>query len=276
MRDRKTAWFCLRESLHDFRLREWAPFGGLLGLQLLFLVLSANLHTSFGMLIAGGFAERVAGERILHYPAFYLALPDLTGLAEWVLALVPGCVLVPLALLLIAEPVEPAARAERGARLRRAVLPALTAAALNVLALLGWQWVGAKLVSPALGGAGADWQGRLMAWGVMVLGSYAISAVFLYIPVRAVQRGAGFAGAVGSGLAEGFQLLPRTTFVILLAGLLGIPFLVTLQMHAATIVSRMRPELVLLLLALYAVASSVTNYLVYASAMRLHWAVRRS
>src|SRR5512139_2861869 len=123
MPDRKTAWLCLREALRDFRIQEWMPFGWLLGLQLLFLICALNLQATWGMAVTGLAALPLGGERVLHYPFFFIALPNLASFVEWIVYLVPGCVFIPLALLRVAEPAEGAASGgDRRARLRRAIL----------------------------------------------------------------------------------------------------------------------------------------------------------
>lgn len=273
MPDRRTAWLCLRESVRDFRLHEWMPFGWLLALQLLFLLCAVNLQTTWGMAVAGWITERAGGDRLLHYPYFYIALPSVASMVEWFVYLFPGCVFVPLALLRVSEPAENASAVEdRSVRLRRAVLPTLVAAALNVALLQGWQWVGGKFVLPTIGSYLPGVPGQIVAWVLMVFVSYLVSVPFLYVPVRGVQPNASFAGALGGGLAEGVRLLLPTTLVVVIASCVALPFLAPVQLSAQVIVGKMRPEIVPLLLAIYAVITSAANYIIYASAMRLHWA----
>lgn len=273
MPDRKTAWLCLREALRDFRIQEWMPFGWLLALQLLFLICALNLQAAWGMAVAGLAALSMGGEKILHYPFFFIALPNLASFVEWIVYLVPGCVFIPLALLRVAAPGEGSGAAgDRQARLRGAILPTLIAGALNVLLLQGWQWVGSTQIAPRVGSYLPGVPGQIGVWFVLLLGAYLISVPFLYVPVRAVQKDATFLGSLLGGMLEGLQLLLPTLLIVVVASVLALPFLAPAQLFAQVIVGKMRPELLALLLAIYAAITSVANYLIYASVMRMHWA----
>lgn len=272
---KQSAWYCVRESLHDFRLYEWAPFGWILVAQVVFLVAVLNLGTGWGMAIAGGVAGLVGrSEQIVHYPTVFILLPALASVVEWVLYVVAGSVLIPIALLRIAAPMEGGSPSDRGTRVRRAILPTLIAGALNVGLLEAWGWVLSRAVAPSiqslLPGAG----GLLLPWLIGALVSYAVAVPFVYVPIHAIRRDAGFGSALIGGIGEGLRLLWPTFVIILVCSWPALLVLAAAQVNPAVVVRKMRPELVAYLLIAYAVITSLASYLIYASASRLHWARR--
>lgn len=277
MPNRPSAWHCLRESLHDFRLYEWWPFGWILLLQLLFLLAVLNLGTAWGMAIAGGVARLVGrSEQIVHYPTVFILLPALASVVEWFLYVVVGSALIPLALLRIAAPMEGGDASDRGARVRRAFLPTLLAGAINIGLLLVWNRLLTAGITPALQavlpGAGA----QLVPWLLGAVVSYALAALFIYVPIHAIRRDTRFASALVGGLAEGARLVWPTFLVILFCSWPALLVLAAVQVNPAAIVGKMRPELVAYLLGVYALLSSLAAYLIYASSSRLHWARRET
>ena len=275
MANKLSAWVCVRESLHDFRLSEWAPFGWILLAQILFLVAVLNLGSSWGMAIAGAVAEVVGrSEEIVHYPSVFVSLPALATYVEWFLYVVAGSVLIPIALLRISAPMEGGDPADRGARVRKAILPTLLAWVIAIGLLYAWGWVVERGFRPALMSnlPGVGGSVAILLLGVIV--SYVLSAPFYYVAIHAVRRDTGFASALIGGLAEGVRLLWPTLLVILLCTWPALLALAGATVNPGAIVRKMRPELVAYLLLLYAVLSSLATYLIYASASRLHWARR--
>lgn len=273
MPDKRTAWLIVRESLRDFRWYEWAPFGWILAAQLLFLLCAVNLGTSWGMLVAGSVTMAAAGgETFLRYPQFFLALPTIAALVEWILYVVAGAVLIPLAILRISEPAEPRGPRDTQARLLRAILPVLAGGIVNLLVLQAWQWAMEKGPAPFLLGYFPGGLGRLVVWLLGVVVSYLISAPFLLIPVNAVQRGSTFGGALVGGFREGLRMIVPAFLVVLLFSWPSLIFLGPVQIMPQVIVNKLRPELVALLLALYATVMAFANYLIYAAVTRLHLA----
>jgi hypothetical protein len=272
---KQSAWFCVRESLHDFRLYEWAPFGWILLAQVVFLVAALNLGTVWGMAIAGGVARLVGrSEQIVHYPTVFILLPALASVVEWFLYVVAGSVLIPTALLRIAAPMEGGSASDRPARVRRAILPTLIAGALNIGLLEAWDWVLSRGVAPAIQSHVPGVGGLLLPWIVGALVSYAVAAPFVYVPIHAIRRGASLGSALVGGIGEGLRLLWPTFVIILVCSWPALLVLAAVQINPGAIVQKMRPELVAYLLLAYAVITSLASYLIYASGSRLHWARR--
>jgi hypothetical protein len=270
---KQSAWDCVRESLHDFRLFEWAPFGWILLFQALFLLAILNLGSAWGMVIGGGVAGLVGrGEQIVHYPTVFIFLPALSSIVEWFLYVVVGSVLIPIALLRIAAPMESDESTDWRARVRRAALPTLLAGLMNVGLLQLWDWTLSRAVVPAIQSQIPGLAGTLAPWLIGATVSYALAAPFLYVPIRAIRRDATFASALFGGLKEGVRLFWPTLLVILICSWPAFLVLAGAQVNPAVIVRKMRPELVGYLLLAYAVITSFASYLIYASASRLRWA----
>jgi len=73
-------------------------------------------------------------------------------------------------------------------------------------------------------------------------------------------------------MMEGLKLLAPTAMIVVVASCVALPFVAAAQTSAAVIASKMRPEIVLLLVAIYATITSFANYIIYASVLRMHWA----
>lgn len=273
MADKRTAWLIVTESLRDFRWYEWAPFGWILAAQLLFLLCAVNLGTFWGMLVAGSVTLATpGGAAFLRYPQFFAALPIISAVVEWVLYVVAGAALIPLAILRISEPAEPRGPRDTQARLLRAILPTLAAGIVNLAVLQGWQWLMEKGPEAFIAGYFPGGLGRIVVWLLGVVISYLISAPFLLVPVNAVQRDSTFGRALAGGLGEGLRMIGPAFLVILLFSWPSLLFLGPVQIVPQMIVGKLRPELVGLFLALYATFMAFANYLIYASVTRLHWA----
>ena len=275
--DFRVARLCAAEAVRDFRLPEYAPFGWILGAQLLFLGLIAALGTPFGMLTAGSIARLVLGDDAIHYPGFLLKLPIVAQRVESFLYAVPGAVLIPLSLIRILLPSEPetSSTAEVRARLKTAVLPTLTASLANLVLLEFWQWGFNQSGVPIMRAILTGFSGAAVTWLIAVLVSFAISTLFIYVPIASVRRGATFRQGLTVGLRDGLLLFRHTYFFILAFSWPALAFLFVTQLRTAFILQRMRPEFVPILLGIYAVLLSVAGYLTYASAVRLHAAEHR-
>jgi len=273
-RNFRIARACAREAVRDFHWHEYSPFAWILGVQLLFFLLALNLDTPMGMAIAGGLTRMIHGKNMLHYPAYFLDLPFVSAVVELILYSLPGSVLIPLALIRIMEPMDPTlTRGEAvKARLRRAFLPTLVAAALNVAILYAWQWLVNVGPAPLFRASLPGFQGIILVWLVSVLGAYALTAILIYIPIAAVRPRTTFMGAMKDGLSEGRELFGYTVFLLVAFALPALPFLMITQLKAAFIAERLRPELIAFALALYSTLISIATYFTYGAAARLHWA----
>ena len=271
-RDFRVAKSCFSEAIRDFHFREYAPFAWILAAHLLFILLSMFLEASPAMATVGGLARAVYGDSAVHYPMFYLFLPAIAAMAEGFLYTVPAAVLVPLAIIRTMAPMEARGSEPVSARLKRAWPPTLLVLAANVGLLWTWQWVFRNGPAPLISRALPGFAGAAVAWFVGLLGAYAIAAVFIYVPIVAVQRGSTFGSSLREGIREGLSLFRFTLAFIFLYALPVLPVLLVIQSRPDFIISRMRPELIPIALMLYAVLISAATYLTYAAAARLHWA----
>jgi hypothetical protein len=275
-RDIRTVRAAALDALGSFRFHEFAPFAWILAAELMVLILAMNLGTAWGMASAGWLSERLVGDRVLHYPTFYAFLPTLMTNVEAVLYALAGCVLIPLALIRVLRPIAPASypESDTGQRLRQALLTVLVAAILCEALILGWQWV---LNQPAvLRGIRSVLRGGFAgSAGVTVLGllvGYAIWTLFVFIPVLAVQPGRGFASAFGGGLREGFANFFPTYLVVIGISLPAAAILLVLQVMGSILVAQIRPEIIGVLIGLYAILSMLATFFIYSAAARFQQA----
>jgi hypothetical protein len=272
-RNFRVARACAVEAARDFRWREYAPFGWILGVQLLFVLLALNLGTTIGMGTAGAAVRLFTGDPPIHYPTFFLILPNVTSWLEVFLYTIPGAVLIPLAIARIRAPMDPELQGPGlKPRLRRAVPPTLIAGLVNLGLLFGWQWLFNQALVPLLRASFPGFQGNVTIWGISLLGAYALSAVLLYVPIVAIGPGATLVPALKNGVAEGVKLFKWTLLFVLVFSLPAMPFLLVMQLMVGFISERMRPEMVAVIIAIYSILISLGTYLAYAAAARLHWA----
>ncbi|HEU4940064.1 MAG TPA: hypothetical protein VFT97_00440 [Candidatus Eisenbacteria bacterium] len=272
-RNFRVARACGVEAARDFMWREYAPFSWILGAQLLFLLLALNLGTTIGMATVGAVIRLFAGDGPLHYPSFFLYLPNVTSWVELVLYTLPGAVLIPLAIARIQAPMDPELQGEGfKARIRRAWPPTLVAGLMTLALLAGWQWLFGKAVVPLIRASFPGLQASAAIWGLSLLGAYSLSALFLYVPVMALHRNMTFVGALRGGIGEGFRLYKWTVLYVLLFSLPALPFLMAIQLGTAFMAERMRPEMIAVVVGIYSILISFATYLTYAAAARLHWA----
>ena len=268
----RLAWACISRATQAFHWVDYAPFGWILGAQILFLLLAVNLGSGVGMATVGGVTRMLQGDEPIHYPGFFLYLPSLASILEAFLYAIPGSVIIPLALTRILYRTHPAqARAHSvAARLRHAFLPTLLAWVVEAALLVAWQWAVSVGPSPFLTNRLPGNPGIIAIWAVSVLGAYAIAALFVYVPMVAIRPEYSFVQTIREGFREGFSYFPFTLTFILVFSLSALPFLFVTQLSAESIVDRLQPELVALLLAIYSAIVSVASYLIFAAAMRLH------
>jgi hypothetical protein len=272
--DFRSARASITEAWRDFRWLEYRPFMYMMLAELLFLFLASNLTTPWGM-AGGGFILRTLGEPATHYPASFLYLVSAFARVESVLFALAGSFLIPLSLARIQAPMlgVPPTGPETVRRARRAYPVTLTGYLLNVALLIAWEYllgVGPRRwIGSALGGL----KGELVIWGLGMLVAFAIAAVFLYVPIRAVE-GSKFGDALWGGIKEGLRAFGPTLFLVLVFAWPTTLLLAPLQIAPSLIVARVRPELTAILLAVVAVVNSFVNYFIFAAASRMHWLMR--
>lgn len=271
-REIRTVRAAALEALGSFRFHEFAPFAWILLAELVVLTLGMNLGTAWGMGTVGWLSDRMAGDKTLHYPIFYAFLPTLMTNVEAVLYALAGSVLIPLALTRVLRPVDPASFpvASTGSRLRQAFVTVLVAALLSEALILGWQYL---LNQPAvLKGIRSVMRGGFAGQiGVTLIGmlvGYAIWTLFVFVPVSAIQPGRGFGRAFGGGLREGLaNFLPAYLIVIGLS-LPAAAILLVLQVMGSFLVTQIRPEIIGVLIGLYAILSMLATFFIYSAAAR--------
>jgi len=246
--------------------------------ELLFIGLASNLGTAWGMKGAG-WIMRTAGEPALHYPASFLFLSYAYARVEAFLFAVAGSFLIPLSLARIQAPranvsssTAPSGTARRALR----AYPATFGAFLLSFALLfAWEYllqVGPSRWFHAFRGG---YVGDLLTWCFGVLGAFALAAIFLYVPVRAVSDGGSFGDSLLGGILEGLRTLGPTLFIVLRFAWPTLLFLAPIQILPRLIVTRFHPEIIAILLAIAAVLNSFVNYFIYSATARLHWLGKR-
>ena len=271
-RDFRVARACATEAIRDFRLHEYAPFGWILAVQALFILLVLFLGSPLGMATAGALGRLVVGSDGIHYPGFFLRLPSVAQRLEAFLYAVPGSVLIPLSLIRILSPSEPELRSRdvAVARLRQAVLPTLIASLANGLLLEIWQWLLTLGPVPIMKAVLPGFAGVAVVWGVAIVVAFSVSALFIYVPIVSLRAGASFRERLVKGFQEGVRLFRHTIYFIFFFSWPALAFLFVAQLRTAFVIAKMRPEIVAVLLLAYAVLISVASYLIYAASVRLH------
>lgn len=275
-RDIRSVRAAALEALGSFRLHEFAPLGWILAAELVVLFLAMNLGATWGMGTAGWLSGRLAGEGALHYPDFYAFLPNLMSDVEAVLYLIAGSVLIPLLVTRVLRPVDPTAfpAGSTAARLKQAFLPVLLATILWLGLTIGWQWVLNQ--PPVLKAIRAVFRGGIIgAAGVAGIGlivAYAIWTFFVYVPASAVQPGRGFGAAFGGGIREGLSSFFPTFLVIIGLQLPAAAILMVLQAMGPFLVTQIRPEIIGVLIGVYAALSLLATFFIYSAAARFYQA----
>jgi len=277
-REIRTVRAAALEALGSFRFHEFAPFAWMLAVELVVLVLAMNLGTAWGMATVGFLTERIAGDGPLHYPVFYAFLPTLMTNLEAVLYALAGSILIPLAVMRVLTPIDPASIPAHGvgARLKQAFLPVLTAAVASEALILGWQWV---LNQRAVSGLiRTIFRGGLAGTaGVALIGllvGYAIWTLFVFVPVSSVQPGRSYGAALGGGIREGLANFGSTYFVVIGLSLPAAAILLVLQTMGGYLVTQIRPEIIGVLIGVYTILSMLASFFIYSAAARFYQARR--
>lgn len=254
------------QAVQSLTWRAYAPFAWMLAIELVFLLLGFNLGAPWGMGTAGALAAGIGGEGARHYPGFFIALPVIYSYVDAAVYSVIGAALIPLAIIRMMK-----GRQRPQGSVASAIAPTLIVFLVVFGLLYLWQLVIPYTLEPAV--RFAVWRfgfvAPLLTWFLGSLGGFAITALSLYVPVVAIGEGAGMA-SIARGVGDGLRLF-WTTFLFLVAFSL-VPLLVQglLQMNGASLVDKLRPEVIGWLLVVYAILASLANYFVYAAAVRCH------
>ncbi|HSQ59218.1 MAG TPA: hypothetical protein VLT84_02100 [Acidobacteriota bacterium] len=260
------------ETAQGFRWKEYSPFFLILATQVVFLALATQLHHPWAMAVVAPVATWFGGAGSLHYPIFYGYLSVLMAWVEAFLYAIPGSVLIPLAILRLYARTDRALSLGAGAfaRLAGAVFPTLLAGLAGVGCLWGWQrWV-APAAGPFIRNFIPGPSAVFLTWVVAVLGGYLTLSLLLYIPVAAVQARSSLPRAIALGLRFGVRALPVTLILAVAFGLPAIGIQYFLERQSSMILTKLRPETIAVLLAVYAAFTSIATYLTYGMAARLY------
>lgn len=265
---------CSGEALANFSWREYAPFAWLLAAELLFLILASNLGSTWGMATAGRIAHLVGGDGATRNPGFFVHLPAIFAYVETGIYTLAGAVVLPIAVAGVLAPFEPSLNdaSVRAARIRGAILPTF----LGLLACLGvailWQWTVGNAIVPFygmfLGKGGLN--AVLATWATSSIVGFVFVAAVYYVPIVALRAGGSPVAALAGGLREGIPLLWGTFLYLLLFSIPALVMQAIVQLFPTLIVIRLRPELILVLLFVYAILTSLATYLSYSAAVRLY------
>jgi hypothetical protein len=260
-------------AIRSFSLQGYAPISVILAVQLAYLVLGLNLGTTVGMATAGAIARSIVGPDAVNYPAFLQVLPLTFSYVESVTFILLGAWALPrVAAIVLAE--DGAAPAERGrgaARVRKAFLPTLLSLLIAFLIAYGWQRM-VPSVLPRMLGLFLHTDAALVTgtWVVSVLVAYAVTTIFVYVPIVAVASDvaplAALWGGIRSGLGKFWVTFPAAVVFSLPALLLQL----IVQTTGGFLATRTRPENIAYLLIGYAVLGSAGTYLLWSMATRLH------
>ena len=264
------------DSLRGFRWAEFAPFFWILAVEWIILALATQLDKAWAMSLVAPMVSWVGGEENLHYPTFFGYLSILLGWVESFLYAVPGAVLIPMSLLRFYRRSDRALSLGAGAasRLAGAFVPTLLAGAAWVGATWSWQRYAAGPLTAALRGSAPPPLGEALAWLSVTIGSYAILALLLYVPIAAVQARTNPIRAIGMGIRFGFRSWPLTLMFMVQFGLPSIAVQYLLEKQGVHVLNRLRPELIVVFLAVYAAATSAATFLAYNTGARLYKTAR--
>lgn len=263
------------EAMANFSWREYAPFAWLLAAEFLFLFLASNLGSTWGMATAGRVALLVDGDGATHHPGLFVHLPRVFAYTETAIYTLVGTVVLPMALAGLVAHYEPTLQSPttRSARVRGAVLPTFLGLLLCVAVSVLWQWlVGIAIIPVFRLFLGGGFNSIAATWAVSSLLGYAIVAAVYHVPIVALRTGQAPMAALTGGLREGIHLLWGTFLYLLLFSIPALLVQVVLQLFPTLVVVRLRPELILVLLFVYATLTSFATYLSYSAAVRLHMA----
>ena len=276
MADFRSARVGIREAMRNFHLPEYMPFAWIMLAELLFVYLASNMGKTWGM-AGAGWIMRTAGEPAVHYPASFVSLISAYTRVESFLFAVAGSFLIPLSLARIQAPmigVSPTG-SETVRRARRAYLATFFSYIISFALLIAWEFLlqagPRRWFIALLGGLKAD----ILTWCLAVLGAFSIGAIFLYVPIRAVEEESSPKVALWGGIKEGLRLFGPTLFIVFVLAWPPLLFLAPLQLRPSLIVTRLRPELIAVFIGIAVALNSFVNYFIYSAAARLHWLSRR-
>lgn len=257
-------------ALRSFAWPPYAPFLWMLAIEAVFLGLAFNLGAPWGMGTAGALAATLAGDGARHYPGFFLVLPVVYSYLDAAVYTLLGAALIPLAISRILASERSGARGVTG-RVGGAVLPTFLTFVIVLGVLFLWEMAVPRVIAPVVrlllirGGFLAPF----LTWLIGVLVGLVFSTLALYVPIVAMREGGGLS-AIPRGVSDGYRLFAPTYLFVVAFSMAPLLIQALLQLKGTSIVDRLRPEIVALLLLAYAILTSLANYFIYAAATRFH------
>ncbi|MEK7316864.1 MAG: hypothetical protein AAB011_11825 [Candidatus Eisenbacteria bacterium] len=271
----KTAGVCANAALRSFSVGEFAPLLTILAAQWLFLIGGLNLGSTWGMALAGSVAQRLVGDAAIDYPGFLELLPLTFSYVESVTFIVLGAMALPSLTSRVLVRLKPSLGDSPtwAGRVRSAIVPTFLALLMAFVLTYVWQLFVAQNLHRIVG---ALVQGQVpssvVTWLVSVAIGYAITTIFIYVPVVAVSQSIGAIKAVRLGVTEGFDKFPTTYLFVLLLSLPALAIQLIVQIGGPLIASGTRPENIAYLLIFYALVSTVATYFVWNMVTRYYHA----
>lgn len=260
-------WSWIETSRNLGRGRLWGPFLAFAAIQCFAVLLFTQFHRPILGELVVPILRALGGGAVLHYPAFYMALPTLFSRGSLILDLFLGSWLFGAAFLFFWQadrPTEP----ERGGfakatkawwKLVGARLPVAAGLVLIVFVLPG-VLVGSQETMGAT-------QIRLFRYGTILLGSV-IEALFLYAALAILVERRSIFGAIQRSFHVARQIPLATLCAVLIPNLVQIPIAYVLR-HSQTIVFRLSPEMVAWALALGVIGYTVATFYIVGAGTRL-------
>ena len=264
------AVWALWESLKDLkRGKLWAPFLVLGIAQLLLVLALTQFHQPIFSWAFVPFLRSTFGPAVLHYPIFFLALPDLFTRINMFMDYLLGCLTIGVAAVLIwrtaAREPEGHPWGEAGKRYLSLFL-GRTPAFLLILALtLG--------LPKLLGVTGEDAPGntvRMLRYGSFFAGVL-IESLFVYTPIFLLVERKNVGQALQRTMQFFFRLPVATLLFVFVPNLIQLPVAYALR-RSDKVMDSLSPEMVAALVMATICAYVFVNYFMVASAVRVYGA----
>ncbi|MFN8546824.1 MAG: hypothetical protein U0527_02335 [Candidatus Eisenbacteria bacterium] len=264
------AVWALWESLKDFhRRRLWPPFLVLGIAQLLLVLALTQFHLPLFSWAFVPFLRKTFGEAVLHYPIFFLALPDLFSRINMFMDYLLGCLTLGVAALIIWRSAshERSGQPWSEASKRYASLLLGRTPAFALILLMSY---GLPILFSAQGEDAPGSQVRAVRYGGFLIGVL-IESLFVYTPIMLLVEKKKLFDALRSAVRLTMKVPVATFLFVMLPNLVQIPLSVALR-RADVVMNNLSPEMVAVMVMFTIAAYIVVNYFMVASAVRVYGA----
>jgi hypothetical protein len=256
------------ETTRDFaRGRLWGPFLALALVEWGVILLLTQFHRSIFAPIMVPVLRLIGGDKVLHYPTFYLALPQIYSQLGIVLDALVSAWFLGAAFLLFWQADHPA-EPQRGAFSRAtANYGKLVCARLPLTIALVAMLV---LVPRLLGANAAEASGstqRLARYGSF-MGGVLLESIFLYAPLAILVERRSVGGAIRRSVSLAAKMPVATIGVVIVPALVELP-VSALFRRTDKMVLNMSPEVVAWALVLSVTAYRVASFFIVGACARL-------